>query len=62
MKFVFIETGEICHYRHVVIEGKTAVLVTRDKGGDNEQSRYYEPNVIEMGSILGKIRLLGVEL
>jgi hypothetical protein len=59
MKFVFIETGEIFHYRHVVIEGLSAILVTRCKGSLNEESRYYNPNIIEEGLSRGAIKLLG---
>lgn len=60
MKFVFVETGEICHYRHLTIEGRAAVLVTRNKDGSNEQSRYYVPTAIEELLNSGEIKLFGV--
>jgi hypothetical protein len=60
MKFVFKETGEICHYRHTILEGVPAILVTRCKGLMNEESRYYEASTIEEGLQLGVIELLNL--
>jgi hypothetical protein len=58
MKFIFNETGEIAEYEHTVVDGQSAVLVTRHKGTPEVKSRYYMPTVIEEGLATGWLDLI----